>query len=448
MEKYIKRVIENRIKKILETDYAVAILGARQTGKTTLMSKIKAESLSYGVKSERVFLFNFDDVLLRSRVTADFYFLVKEIERSLGEELPTISEPILLCVDEAQKVPDVFELLKIIFDRQRRLVKILLTGSSSLDIRKKSAESLAGRIQYFYLYPLSISEILQEQFSFPVKHNLFSQLGEGKAEFATMKKQQAQIYKGLGQQRPLELILERLLVDGGLPAVWQRTQEKELVYKTMVETYLEKDIHSLGEVGDMADFTQLLRTTADEIGGLLNVSELSKAAGVVINTLKKYYSIMQESFVLNKLTPLVSQRKRFVKSPKMYFFDVGVANYLAHREKLEHLRSSGMAGLLFENMLLKSFESFNRNQMRPLQLFFWRDYQGHEVDFVLEKGKQKIPVEATLAKEVSQSKLRNLRHFFENFPEAEFGIIVYTGELDKITVENRPIYLVPWWLWW
>lgn len=448
MENYIKRDVELAIKKALEAGYIVAILGARQTGKTTLMQKIKEDYLQQGYSSSRIFVFNFDDVLLRNRVATDFYYLVNSMEKTLGTSIQSLKEPVLLCIDEAQKVPAIFELLKIIHDKQKKMLKILITGSSSLDIQQKSAESLAGRIQYYYLYPLSLSEILKDRFKFSGKRTLFWQLSNNQLNYQELRKQQGLVFTGWERIRELEILLERIMLDGGLPAVWQRPAEKDRVYKSMVETYLEKDIRSLREVGSLNDFTQLLRISALEVGSMVNMSKLSHAAGIALNTLKKYHSILVSSFVVNKLQPLVSARKKLVKSPKLYFFDVGIANYLARRDVFEHLQASKIEGAVFENVLLKSWESYNNNLLRPSSLAFWRDYQGHEIDFVLESGQERIPVEVTLADKLDRSKKINLKHFFDNYPQTRFGMVVYTGELKTTNALRKRIYLIPWWMWW
>lgn len=449
MLKYIKRDLEQPILEALKANYVVAILGARQVGKTTLMGKLRDLLTRETFAREHSFFFNLDDVLLRQQVSTDFYFILNQIEQQLGLPIDEAENQILVFIDEAQKVPDVFELVKMMHDEHKDKVKIILSGSSSLQIQKKSAESLAGRILHFYLFPLSVSEILQERFDFTPQTQLFPQLLSAELDFSKLQKQQTEIIGGWERRREFSLLLDRLLLDGSLPAVWQDPSQKELVYKSLTETYLEKDIRALAKVGSLEDFTQLLRLLSFEVGAVLNQHNLSQSAGIAVNTLKKYRSILAATFVTNRLDPLVAPRRRMVKSPKMYFFDVGVANFLAGREKLEHLQATGVKGALFENLLLKSLESYSQNSLRRPQLTFWRDYQDHEIDLVVSSGNKKLPVEMTPSDRLSSNKKRNFKHFFEDFgDETEQGLVIYTGVLDRVRIEEKPVFLVPWWLWW
>ncbi|MBM3209407.1 ATP-binding protein [Candidatus Shapirobacteria bacterium] len=449
MEKYIKRQAEELILARLEAGFIVGLLGARQTGKTTLIKHLSGYFQNKGVLAEHIFSFNLDDVLLRNEIAADFYFIRNLIEQKLGRNLGNLSSPIILFIDEAQKAPDVFELVKIIHDDFGDKVKIILSGSASLEIQRKSAESLAGRISYVYLFPLSIGEILKDRFSLDKENGLFAGLAKGPVSLDSLQKIQAKIGGDFNRRREFELIFKTIILGGTLPAVWQKPKEKELVIKSLVETYLDKDIRSVKEVGDVEDFGRLVNTLAYETGKLLNIASLSRDLGIAVNTVKKYLSVLNASFVLNKLSPLLRRpRKRFVKSQKVYFFDVGLVNFLTKRLFWENLRGE-TAGFLFENLVIKSFEADNKNKPLPYDISFWRDYQGHEVDLVIEKEEAKIPVEITTSETLAKEKMRNLAYFFREFGQEEnFGFVVYRGELKEIRIGKNKVFLLPWWLWW
>lgn len=445
MKKYVKRAIEEKIFSALDQGLMVAILGARRTGKTTLLLRIK-EVLEEKREPRFVFYFSFDDPLLRAEIASDFYFLKKQIELSLGEEIEKLKEPVFLLIDEAQKTPSVFELFKILYDTNREKIKIVLSGSASLGIQKKGAESLAGRIIYFYLYPFSIKEILEESFLLKLPSPSFFESLKNGVDFGFLLKRQALLYR---KKETLEFILERMLLDGSLPEIFltKDPEDRGRIFRSFVETYLEKDIRALGEVGSLEDFSKLLKLLAFETGSILNYSQLSATLGLSFNTVKKYFSILLSSFVINRLNPhFFKIRKRLVKSPKFYFFDPGVANFLGRKESFGNL-SPQTAGKYFENILVKSFEAYNRNEPYSFDAFFWRDYAGHEVDLVLKFGKKVLGVEFAKSKEVSSKKLRNFRHFFKSFPQAE-GFIVYEGEAKRLRVEEKEILCLPWWLWW
>ncbi|MBU2567291.1 MAG: DUF4143 domain-containing protein [Elusimicrobia bacterium] len=220
----------------------------------------------------------------------------------------------------------------------------------------------------------------------------------------------------------------------------------------MISTYLERDIRALGEVGNFDDYSNLLKTISFEVGSISNLNSLSSDLGIAYNTVKKYISILKDTFILNPLSPLFARaRKRFVKSSKMYFFDVGVANFLSKRTEKEHIKGT-TEGFLFENILIKSFESENENRSSPKNMYFWRDYEGHEIDLIFENRKRMyVPVEMCFSKSFPRGKKKNYYAFFESAPggkEAPFGILVYRGDVKEEVIGRKAIYFIPWWLWW
>lgn len=239
-----------------------------------------------------------------------------------------------------------------------------------------------------------------------------------------------------------------------MPGVYtaESRDEKYFQLSSIITTYLERDIRTLGEVGNLDDYSNLLKTISFEIGHIFNLNSISSELGIAYNTVKKYISILKDTFVLNLLPPSFRRaRKRFVKSNKIYFFDVGIANFLSKRTEKEHIKGP-VGGFLFENILLKSFESENENRPAPGNMYFWRDYKGHEIDFIFEdKNGGYIPVEMSLSKNFPTEKKRNYYAFFKSAPggeESRFGIFVYRGDVKQETISGKPVYLIPWYLWW
>jgi len=449
MKKYIKREIENKIWEAVASGFIVALLGARQVGKTTLLNHLSFELQNKGVPKSNIFFFNLDDVILRGEIVSNFYFIRNFIEERLGKNLKDLSSPIYLFIDEVQKAPSVFELLKILYDNFSEKLKIIISGSSSLAIQKKSAESLAGRIVNVYLYPLSIREIFSDYFNLSLGNGLFEVLIEGKCfDLDFLSFCQAKVLKqDYDQKRQFDLLLKQILLEGMLPAVFTKVKEKEYLFKSLLETYLEKDIRRLEEVGSLDDFSRLIYLLSFEIGSTFNIASLTRDLGIAVNTVKKYLSVLQATFILKKLSPFfIKMRKRLVKSPKIYFFDVGLANFLAKRYYWENIVEK--KGVLFENIFLNSFEAFNNNFLKPATFSFWRDYQGHEIDLVIENSKEIVPIEFTLESDFSSLKKQNFIHFLKNFKKVSFGIVVYTGKLEKVSLLGKEIFLIPWWLWW
>jgi len=445
-EKHIKRQLEPLLKKSLEEKEVLALVGARQVGKTTLFRRLeKYLQEEKGVDEKFIFWFSFDDLSLRNNLKKDFYYLQNFIETRLALSLDDLQKRIFVFLDEAQHAPEVFDFVKVAYDRYGEKTKFLISGSASLDIRAKSAESLAGRISYFNLLPLSLDERLRVCFPSEDGSSFFEDLTQGVFNEKDAKARQGRLFE---EKRKLERILEETLLFGGMPAVWGKGREERFSYlKNLVTTYIDRDIKGLKEVGSVESFHFLLQVLAGELGGILNLNNLSQSASLSVNTLKKYKNIFKQTFVLNELPAKVALRKRLVKSPKIYFEDLGVANMLAGRDTPKALELAQIRGQLLENLVIKSFWAKAVNWPVPPNLFFWRDYEGHEIDLVVEKGETIIPVEITLEKDLSKRKRLNFSHFFKNFPEARFGILVYGGLLDKKEVEGREIHLLPWWLW-
>jgi len=445
MEKYIKREIEEEVLRRVNAGFMVAILGARQVGKTTLLNRVEELLIAREVSPSHIFFFSFDDPILRSRVSSNFYFIKNQIEDSLGKELRKQKSPIFLFFDEAQKVPTLFELLKIFYDIYKDKIRIIISGSASLEIQKKVVETLAGRVSYLFLYSLSIREIIEDKIGKSLGVPLWEDWKGLTIE--NLKMRQTILFR---QRDSLETLLRRILLEGTMPGVFIReTKEgRNLAMQSFVSTYLDKDIRSLREIGKLDDFSRLLRLLSFEIGGILNLSSLSKEMGISINTLKKYLSVLNNTFVVNSLLPYFKrERKKLVKSKKIYFFDVGVANFLAKREFFEHLVGSKVLGPLFENIILKSFETFNKKRSFPYDIYFSRDYEGHEIDLLIERSSERLGVEITYHDEITSEKKRNFEYFFKDFPGAK-GILVYRGELKEMTIEGGKVICLPWWLWW
>jgi len=448
MEHYISREIETICLNRLKTGLITAVIGARQVGKTTLLMKLKEIISSKGnVSKEKIFYYSLDDPIMRSELNTDFRFLEKQIENSLGKPLKKIKVPILLIIDEAQKSPAIFDWLKIIYDQHFEKINIIISGSSTLGIMKKSTESLAGRITFLKLFPFTLRELIEELIETTLPEPLWNNVPQKKIKDFLISRQSL-LYR---DKNLLGGLLERILIEGSLPGVYtaESPDEKQLRLSSMISTYLERDIRAQGEIGNLDDYSNLLKTVSFEVGSIFNLSSLSSDLGIAYNTVKKYISILKDTFILNRLSPLFKRaRRRFVKSNKMYFFDVGVANYLAKRTEKEHIRGE-KSGFLFENILIKSFESENENRSVARNMYFWRDYEGHEIDLVLENNpKQYVPVEIYFGKSFPKEKLRNYYAFFNEFKESPFGIFIYQDDVKEEKVAGKSVYLIPWWLWW
>ena len=438
IKQYFEREAEIKIKKWLAHGYIVALIGPRQVGKTTLIRNIAKEL------NLQTFYYNFDDALLRGRVNRDFYFLQKDMESSLGVSLDKLRKNIFVIIDEAQKEPSIFDYIKIVHEKYGTKIKVAVSGSSSLELQKRSSESLAGRCEYVYLYTLSITEIITAKLGIKSKISLFDTIFDSDAHL--LQRENAQFYP---ENMNLYELLQEILVFGLLPGVWTKPKNERFDYvRSIVSLYLDKDIRAAGLVKELENFQHLLEILSYQVGSAWNLSHLSTQIQISVNTLRAHRSILKNTFVLNFVYPYSkSPQKGVVKSPKCYFYDIGVANYLAGRERIENIFDSKSSGGIFENIIIKSFEAWNSNQTIACKTYFWRNYEDREIDYLIEKAGKIVPIEITLSKEVVQKKISNLECFMKE-KKCDVGYIVYTGELQKIKLQNsKTIFCIPWYLW-
>lgn len=445
---YIEREILSALKKSMnEHFYISALIGPRQTGKTTLLNKLKDFlEKEKGISATRIFYFNLDNVDLRSKIKIDFKYIQKDIEANLGSALDSLQTPIYIFIDEAQKSPEIFDLMKIIFDDYQDKVKIFLSGSSSFNIQKHSAETLAGRIRFFYLYPFSLRELINH-YIHPLKDSLLQTIINGKYEDSNYLKMQAQIYRDREKIFP---IWQQALLFGFLPKIFQldSSEDKNFYLRDFINTYIEKDIKLLKEVGDIELFSRVLSLFISEDSQLLNITGIANNFGISRITLNKYFSILKETNVLCSIFPFVRQNsKKLIKSSKIFFFDNGFINYESKIFSFEQLLSSKKIGAVFENIIINNALRHTANSSTPPNIYFWRDYDGHEIDLVIEIGDKIIPIEITYSPKITSDKRINFRAFYKSFPKAEDGFIIYTGEHQSINVENKKITAIPFWMW-
>lgn len=445
---YIEREILSALKKsVNEYFYISALIGPRQTGKTTLLNKLKdfLEN-EKGIPKENIFYFNLDNVDLRSKIKADFKYIQKEIETNLGLALSSLSVKIYLFIDEAQKSPEIFDLIKMIFDEHQDNVKIFLSGSSSFNIQKHSAETLAGRIRFFYIHPFSLRELIN-YYIHPLKDSLAQTIINGEYEDASYLKMQAQIYKDREKIFP---IWQQALLFGFLPKIFQldNSEDKNFYLRDFINTYIEKDIKLLKEVGDIELFSRVLSLFISEDSKLLNIAGIANNFGISRLTLNKYFSILKETNVLYSIFPFVRQNsKKLIKSSKIIFFDNGFINYESKIFSFEQLLSSNKVGAIFENIIINNALRYTANSPTPPNIYFWRDYEGHEIDLIIETAGRIIPIEITYSSKITSDKKINFRAFYKNFPKAEDGFIVYAGEHQLIHAGDRKITAIPFWMW-
>lgn len=370
VEAYVKRELFNEVCAHLDQQEITLITGSRQVGKTVLLNQSK----EYLIKEQKIaetaiFSYNLDliqDWELLQDQTAFIEFL----------KVRSREQKIYVFVDEAQKVPEAARFFKGVYDVNLN-VKLILTGSSSLELKAKFKETLVGRKRVFLLSPFTFFEFVSSQDS------VLAEILKSNQNMAVL------------DQRKLLTLFKEYLVFGGYPRVVLTSdkEEKQNILKEIYSSYVEKDAVGLFEVKNKTAFNRLIKLLAVQIGQLVNVDELATHLAIDRYTVDRYILALEETFILKKLSPYFrNPRQEIIKAGKIYFLDSGLRNLAL--ENFEAFDKRVDKGSLLENAVLTELIFSTRNQFN--QIHFWRTKQKTEVDFIIEKGQTFLPVEVKI----------------------------------------------------
>lgn len=376
----ITRVAVKTLKSYSRQFRAIAVVGPRQSGKTTLVRKTFPNK-------PYVSLENPDERLQAENDPRGF------LNRFRYGAI----------IDEAQRVPALFSYLQQVLDETRKAGLFILTGSNNFLLQQSITQSLAGRIGYIDLLPLSINEIK----SF------------GRPDFDT----------------------NELIFNGCYPELYDKKRKPEVWYPAYLRTYVERDVKQLRNIENTLLFTRFLQLCAGRIGQQLSVAALSNECGIDVKTVNSWLSILQSSYIIHLLAPHHRNfNKRVVKTPKLYFIDTGLACSLLGIRLMNELEVSHFRGALFENYVVLELLKQKLNKASSTNLYFWRDNKGVEVDILIDNGRKVIPVEVKSAQTYNDSYLRSIRQW-NGFSKNTGGLLLYDGKQefrspDKISVQN------------
>jgi predicted AAA+ superfamily ATPase len=420
--KLVERELYPQIRRWLNEPEIIAINGSRQTGKTTLLLKLKEE-----LKGEKTVYVNFEDMdQLEAFTRSPKDFVSLQLKKS-GKTY--------FLFDEFHYVKNAGKVLKLLFD-QNPSAKFIITGSSSLKIRE-IASYLVGRVIFLTLYPFSLAECLS--YHDTTLFNLWQKFNRLFWDFLDNKKLKLPI---LIFESQLKSVFENYLIFGGYPTVTtSATDLKKERLSGLIETYIEKDIIRHLQIGNFLEFKNVTKILSSQIGNLINYSSLSSDLQLSKSAVKKFLAVLENTFIIKLISPFFSNRiTEIKKSPKSYFFDLGLRNSLISDFRDINFRQD--KGALAENFVFQNL-SYRKETS---QLSFWRTKQGAEVDFILRYENEIIPLEVKY-QEFKQAKLtRSFLSFLNIYKPAKAVVLTknYTAfiKYGLTKVLFSPIYFV------
>lgn len=378
----IKRQAQKKLKSLAESFPSLAVIGPRQSGKTTLVKNLFPKK---------------PYVLLEDPDTRAF--AVRDPRGFLAQY------PQGAVLDEIQRAPELFSYLQGILDEKNTPGLFILTGSQNFLLMENITQSLAGRVALLSLLPFSLQELRAADIIFPS--------------------------------------FEDYLIRGFYPRIYDKNINPKDLYANYVQTYIERDIRQLKNIQDLTAFHNFLKLCAHRNGQLLNLSSLATDCGITHNTARAWLSLLETSYIIYFLRPHHRNfKKRLVKMPKLYFYDTGLAAYLADIEDKQHLLHHPLRGALFESFVITELLKARLNEGKQSNLYFWRDKSGHEIDCLIDESKRLVPIEIKSGKTVAEDFFDNLQ-YYQNLsgvnPKDSF--VVYGGGQAQSRSLGR---VVPW----
>lgn len=364
--KYQSRAIEPVLRQYLTLFPAIGVTGPRQSGKSTLLQEVLSDYR----------YISFDD-----------YQICEFFEQDPVGFMETYDDKVIF--DEVQKMPKLFNMVKIAVDKDRaRYGKFILTGSSQFSLLKHISESLAGRIGLLTLLPFQISELPKSL---------------------------------------LKLDPNPAIYRGSYPELVKRDYNgSEQWYASYLDTYLNKDLRQIANIGNLLDFKRLLHLLAANASQVLNYSSYAKALGVSVPTIKTWLSVLEASYIIFLLPPFYDNLgKRVTKSPKLYFYDTGLVAFLTKIKNKELYDFGPMSGALFENYVISEAIKLKYHTNQQYDLFYYRSSNGLEVDLIIDYGDKKDWIEIKKSSTFTPKMAATIEQLKQ---KEDNGFVLYNGK--------------------
>jgi uncharacterized protein len=377
----IKRIAAAKIKELAGLFKAVAVTGPRQSGKTTLVKEIFAHKPYISLENPDSRRYAIEDprgFLAQYKAGAVF--------------------------DEVQRTPELFSYLQEILDNNNEPGQFILTGSNNFLLQQNIAQTLAGRVAFMNLLPFTLSELYPDSKKMPDENNV--------------------------------------ILAGLYPPVYDRKIPPQDWYPNYIRTYVDRDVRLIKNIADLIVFERFMRLIAGRTGQELNLSALAVETGADTKTIQSWIGVLESSFIIYLLKPHHRNfNKTIVKRPKLYFYDTGLVCSLLGIISEEQLTTHPLRGSIFECLIVTELVKKRTNAGMPVNLYFWRDRTGHEVDVVVDNGDALIPVEIKAGKTINNEFFKNLL-YWNNLSGMHKGYLIYIG--DEQQQRSNGIEVVNW----
>lgn len=372
----ISRQISSELSATAAEFPVVTIIGPRQAGKTTLARM------------------QFPDHTYANLEAPEIRLLAMSDPHAFFSQFPP---PVI--IDEIQRVPELLSVIQVLADSSRLRGQFILTGSHQLRLQEAVSQSLAGRTALLRLLPLSISEL---------------------------------------ETAGITCARDEYIHQGFMPRLYSEKVDPTRLYRGYCQTYIERDIRQMINIRRMTDFEHFMRLLAGRVGQVLNLNSLASDLGVSSTTLKEWLSVLEASHAIFRLNPYFENfGKRIIKSPKIYFTEVGLVSYLLGIESPAHAGRDPLIGNLFENMVVIEALKSRLNGGKEPELYFYRDNRGNEVDLLFRQNRQLIPIEIKSAMTFNPEFVKGITQFRKIASSAQKGYIVYAGDLTPDLADAR-----------
>lgn len=374
----IKRIAANKLIDLAGKFKALAVTGPRQSGKTTLVKQVFRHKPYVSLENPDIRSFAMDD------------------PRGF---LSNYSEGAVL--DEVQRAPDLFSYLQEVLDNSKQKGLFILTGSNNFLLQQSISQTLAGRIGSLHLLPFSIEELKN------------------------------------GGMLPKDD--DQLMINGFYPPIYDQKIPPQDWCPNYIRTYIEKDVRQIKNITDLVVFERFIKLLAGRSGQELNNSALAVEVGVDVKTIQSWVGVLESSFVIYLLRPHHKNfNKTIVKRPKLYFYDTSLVCYLLRIKNVSQLVTHPLRGAIFEGMVVTELVKKRTNAGLDVNLFYWRDKTGHEIDVLIDHGNSLVPIEIKSGMTINDHFFKNL-HFWSRLTGEQKSFLLYGGNDRQSRSDGKEI---------